>query len=168
MTLSGQECRGIPRNSRIHRLLEDMLSRRDELDRAPFIGTWLRVAIAESLVRLGRPERMCDLVDMLHIDKHEVQDIMPSRLIREARRHPEEAVRCIGRGLTAPDAFARANSAFIGGATSLPALAPGLRAAASDTDPDVRLAARSALARIRGETDQDALVDALAEPSVAR
>jgi HEAT repeat protein len=149
-------------------LLEDMLSRRDELDHAPWIGTWLRVAIAESLVRLGRAERMCDLVDMLEIDKHEVQDIMPSRLIIEARRHPEEAVRCITRGLTAPDAFARANSAFIGGAASLPALAPGLHAAASDTDPDVRLAARWALARIRGETGADASVDVLAESGVAR
>lgn len=149
-------------------VLEEMLSRRDELDQAPWVGTWLRVSIAEALVRLGHPERMCDLVDMLEIDKHEVQDIMPSRLIAEARRHPEEAVRCITRGLASPDAFARANSAFVGGAASLPALAPGLQAAASDTDPDVRLAVRWALARVRGETDEDALVDALAESSVAR
>jgi HEAT repeat protein len=149
-------------------LLEDMLSRRDELDHAPWVGTWIRVAVAEALVRLGRPDHICDLVDMLDIDKHEVQDIMPSRLITEARRYPQEAVRCIARGFTAPDALARANSAFIAGAASLPALAPGLHAAASDTDPDVRLAARWALARIRGETDENALVDALAESTVGR
>ena len=118
------------------------------------IGTWLRVAINEALLRLGDTARLCDLVDLLAIDRHEVQDMMPSRFITAARRAPRDAERCLARGLLASEPLARSVSAYLAAAIPLPALAPALTAAAADPDPDVRYAADWALAHLDSVGDR--------------
>lgn len=135
-------------------VLEDMWAHEEET-RGIIVGTWMRVAVAEALVRLGRFDHLCDLVDLFGIDKHEVQDIMPSRWIIEARRAPDVAHRCLARGLGADTPLARKLSAYIAAAMPLPALAPELRAATNDPDPGVRYAATWALGRLTAPDARD-------------
>jgi len=112
-------------------------------------GTWVRVAVCEALVRLGRPDYLCHLVDMLGIDRHEVQDMMPSRLISEARRVPEDATRCLARGLAATEPLARQVSAYVAGVIPLPTLRRELATMSTDdSDRTVRRAAAWSLARL--------------------
>lgn len=135
-------------------VLEDMWAHEEET-RGLIVGTWMRVAVAEALVRLGRLDHLCDLVDLFGIDKHEVQDIMPSRWILEARRAPDIAHRCLARGLGAEAPLARKLSAYLAAAMPLPALAPELRAATNDSDPGVRYAATWALGRLTAPGARD-------------
>jgi HEAT repeat protein/4-amino-4-deoxy-L-arabinose transferase-like glycosyltransferase len=138
------------------RTLEQMLEHRRELALS-VVGTWQRVALHEALASLGRPEHLCDLVVLLRRQAHEVQDIMPSNFIRIARRHPEEAARCLARGLGDAEPLAREMSAYLGGAIPLAGLAPALRDALRAEEPAVRHAAAWALGRVRDPLARDAL-----------
>ncbi len=108
----------------------------------------MRVETAKALVRLGRSDYFCTLVDVLGDLRHETQDTMPSFLIAAARRYPAEAARCLERGLANPLALGREMSAWIGGAAPVAGLAPALRRSLDDHDEKVRRAASWALERI--------------------
>jgi hypothetical protein len=115
---------------------------------APADGYGRRQMLAEALVRLGRPEHLCTLVDLFGISHHEVQDTLPSFVLAAARRHPIDGARCLARGLRADEPLARVTSAYVAGQVPLAALAPELRAVADDPDPAVRGAVAWALARV--------------------
>ena len=104
--------------------------------------------LAEALVRLGRAEHLCTLVDLLGIPHHGVQDTVPSFVLAAARRHPLDGARCLGRGLRAEEPMARVTSAYLIGQAPLPALLPELRAAVDDPDPAVRSAVAWAVVRV--------------------
>jgi HEAT repeat protein len=113
------------------------------------LGAHLRIAAAAALVRLGHPEELCTLVDHLAFQVHEAQDTMPSVLIELARRHPDDAVRCLERGLASASPLEREMSAWVAGAVPLAPLAPVLRRVADGGDTPVRIAAVWALGRLR-------------------
>lgn len=119
----------------------------------------IRVAAAEALVRLGRLEHLDELVGVLGIQKHEVQDTVPSFLVEAAAAHPERVGAELGRMLQEGNAMARENAAWISGEARTPAAAPALRRALDDPALAVRIAAAWALGQ---------LGDAAARPALAR
>jgi HEAT repeat protein len=140
-------------------ILEHMLQTCAPIDPAAG-GDGCRVDRAMALVRLGRPAYLCELVDLFGIERHEIQDGIPSFVIAESRRSPLEGARCLARGLDAPEPLARIVSAYVAGQIPLPALADALEVRAHDPDTAVRAAADWALQRIR--------VAAVAEASPTR
>lgn len=119
----------------------------------------LRTAFGKALVRLGRPERAADLVALLGIQQHEVQDAVPSFLIDMASRYPAEVGAALARGLADGNALAREVCAWIAGAASLRMTAPALRRALDDPAVGVGVAATWALG---------VLGDVRARPTLAR
>ena len=110
---------------------------------------FLRLVAADSLVRLGRLEYLCDLVELLGDPKHDYQDAVPSLLIEEAARHPAELTLCLSRGLMEPRARGREVNAWTAGVAGLEGVAPALRDALADPERRVRIAAAWALGRLR-------------------
>ena len=112
---------------------------------------YLRVAAAEALARLGRPDHLCDLVTALGVPHHEVQDVVPSFLLDAMSEYPREVSGCLERGLADPVPLVREVSAWIAGAARASGLAPVLRDALGDRDRAVRIAAAWAVGRV-GDT----------------
>lgn len=128
----------------------------------------LRVALAEALVRLGRPEHVADLVELLGLQRHEVQDALPSFLIETAARYPAEVAAALARGMRSPLPLARETCAWIAGGARAKAAGAMLRATLADPQPGVRLAAAWALGRL-GDSDAGpdlARLEADADPAV--
>jgi len=111
---------------------------------------YLRVAAAEALARLGRPDHLCDLVTALSVPHHEVQDVVPSFLLDAMSEYPREVFGCLERGLGDPVPLVREVSAWIAGAAHAP-VASALRDALGDSDRAVRIAAAWAVGRV-GDT----------------
>ena len=82
--------------------------------------------LAEALVRLGRAEHLCTLVDLLGIPHHGVQDTVPSFVLAAARRHPLDRARCLRVAAFAPRGRWRSHDAYLIGQAPLPALLPEL------------------------------------------
>ncbi len=118
---------------------------RDEVD-----DPYLEMVATYALVRAGRLEHVCDLVEYLGARRHEMQDATPSVLIELAAEHPAEVASCLAHGIAEGNARGREVSAWTAGAAGLGATAPALRAALQDPEPRVRTAAAWALARLDG------------------
>ncbi|HEV7731739.1 MAG TPA: glycosyltransferase family 39 protein [Candidatus Binatia bacterium] len=101
-----------------------------------------------ALVRAGRLEYVCDLVQFLGQRRHEMQDATPSLLIDLAAEHPSAVASCLRRGIVDSTARGREVSAWTAGAARLDATAPALRDALHDPEPRVRAAATWALERL--------------------
>jgi hypothetical protein len=125
-------------------------------------GTLHQVEALEVLVELGQTARLCDLVALLGLEQHEVQDWVPRFLIGAAVGHPAELAGCLARGLEASPPLAREVTAWVAGSAGLTAMAPPLRRVLADPVPGVRMAAAWALGMLH---DQDArlALTALAE-----
>lgn len=116
---------------------------RDETD-----DPYLEMVATYALVRAGRLEHVCDLVEYLGARRHEVQDATPSVLMDLAVEHPTEVASCLAHGIAAGNARGREVSAWTAGAAGLAATATALRAALDDPEWRVRTAAAWALARL--------------------
>jgi HEAT repeat protein len=118
----------------------------------------LRVAAAEALVRLGRLEHLDELVGVLGVQKHEVQDVVPSTLLEVGRVHPAEVGAALGRMMIEGNPLARETSAWVAGALPAAAAGPALRRALEDRAVGVRIAAAWAVGRLRDAPAREALV----------
>jgi len=134
----------------------------ETLVRAAPRGSLLQVVALEALVELGQPERLCDLVALLGVEKHDVQDGVPSFLVDAAAVHPAELGPCLARGLAASAPLARELAAWVSGSAGLSGMTPALRQALTDPVPGVRMAAGWALGMLHDQEARPALV-ALAE-----
>jgi len=110
---------------------------------------YLRVVAAYALVRAGRDERICTLVDLLGESKHEYQESIPSLLIELAPRYPDVLAGCLRRGLADERRRAREMSAWVAGASGMTGVTPALETALADPDRRVRIAAAWATGRLR-------------------
>ena len=148
---------------------------RDAESKGPFEATlrdeekrpFLQVIAARGLIALGETDKACDLVRLLGLFKHDVQDSVPSYLISVARDHPTEVTQCLVEGMKDPQPLAREGAAWIAGAAGLGGASPALRASLDDRVPAVRIAAiwalgvlrdpeaRPALARIAGDGGEE-------------
>ena len=128
---------------------------------------FLRLVAAHALVRLGRLEYLCDLVEFLGDGKHDYQDAVPSLLLEEAAEHPAELALCLSRGLMDSRRRGREVSAWTAGAADLQSVAPALRDALADPDRRVRIAAAWALGRL-GDEASEPLLAHLAEDDDAQ
>lgn len=142
------------------------LAHEHQQDAAPFFQQtveqetqrqFLQIVSAKGLVALGKPEAMCTLVDLLGIQRHDVQDMMPSFLIGWAAQYPQQLATCLERGLKNDEALGREMSAWLAGITKLTATAPALRAALDDKVPAVRIAATWALGMVQDQAARPAL-----------
>lgn len=122
----------------------------------------LQVLAAQSLVALGRPERLCDLVEMLGRQKHDIQDTVPSYLIAMTRVHPETSRHCLASGLAARASRVRELSAWIVGASGMRELGPALLPLLEDRR--ARLAAIWALGVLGETTAGERLVELARDP----
>jgi HEAT repeat protein len=120
---------------------------------------YLRLLAAYALVRAGRAEYVCDLVDFLGDRRHEFQDAVPSLLLDVVPSHPAELALCLRRGLADPRPRAREVSAWTAGAGRVTGASPAIREALDDPVARVRAAAAWAAGR---------LGDAGARPALAR
>ena len=109
----------------------------------------LRLPMALALVRLGRLEYLRTLGELLGVQRHEVQDVVPTFLIELARSRPEPVADELVRMLEQGDALARENAAWIAGAASAGTTASALRTALDDPAPAVRAAAAWALGMLQ-------------------
>ena len=109
---------------------------------------YLRAVAAQALVELGQARYLCTLTSLLGVQRHEVQDTVPSFLITEGPKHPRAFTRCLGDGLGQRRPLGREVNAWVAGAAAQESVRGVLRAALADTVPRVRLAAAWALHRM--------------------
>ena len=119
--------------------------------------SYLRLMAAYALVRAGRTEYLCDLVDFLGEGRHDFQEAIPSLLLDLAPVHPDALALCLRRGLIELRPRGRETSAWVAGAAGVRGVLPALRGTLEDPERRVRIAAAWALGRLGDRTDRPEL-----------
>ena len=119
---------------------------------------YVQLLASYGLVKAGRLEHLCTMVDFLGEQRHEYLEAIPSLLLELARDHPNVLALCLERGLADWRPRAREESAWIAGVAGLKGVGPALRDALDDKARRVRTAAVWALGRLGDQTARPALV----------